>query len=239
MIKAKKNKLFENIFSVYNTWLLKKHFFRIHLGGEKNLGIWDKARPSIIYANHSNWWDGLAAFYLSKVLWNIDAYVMMDIEQMKKYRFFKWIGAFSVNRSSPRESMESVEYTIGLLKNTNKVLWIFPQGIMQPNDYRPIKFYNGVSKIAEAIGEFNLIPVTLRYEFLMEQLPELFISIGEIKQIDRIGDTKHFTEELNANLVNDLNKLRETVISSGKNDFSTILSGRKSRNKTIDRMYGE
>jgi hypothetical protein len=41
-----------------------------------------------------NWWTGLR-FFLSKALWNIDAYVMMDIEQMQKYRFFKRIGAFS------------------------------------------------------------------------------------------------------------------------------------------------
>jgi chlorobactene lauroyltransferase len=239
MIRANKSKIFENIFSVYNTRLLKKHFYRIHLGGEKNLESWEKTKPSIIYANHSNWWDGLAAIYLSEDLWNIDAYFMMDVEQLKKYRFFKWIGAFSVNRSSPRESMESVKYTINILKNTNKVLWIFPQGIMQPNDYRPIKFYNGISKIAESIGEFNLIPVTFRYEFMMEQLPELFMGIGEVKHINHIEDTKQFTEELNIQLVSELDKLKEKVINSDTGDFTVILSGKKSRNKTIDRLYGE
>jgi len=239
MIRASKNKIFENLFSVYNTRLLKKHFFGIHLGGEQYLNSWVKTIPTIIYANHSNWWDGLAAFHLSKLLWNIDAYIMMDIVQMKKYSFFKWIGAFSVNRNSPRESMESIEYSIDLLKNTNKVLWIFPQGIMQPNDLRPVKFYNGISKIAEAIGEFNLIPVTFRYEFLMEQLPEMFIRIGEIKQVKCIDDTKHFTEELNNNLVCELDMLKEKVISLNTEDFTTILAGKKSRNKTIDKLYGE
>jgi len=239
MIRANKNKIFEYLFSAYNTRLLKKHFHRIYLSGEENLSSWEKTLPTIIYVNHSNWWDGLAAFYLSKVLWNIDAYVMMDIEQMKKYRFFKWIGAFSVNRISPRESMESIEYSIRLLKNTNKVLWIFPQGIIQPNDYRPIRFFNGISKIAEAAGELNLMPAAFRYEFMMEQLPELFISIGEIKRVNRINGTKHFTEELNANLVNELDKLKEKVVSSDTDSFSIILSGKKSRNKTLDRVYGE
>ena len=239
MIRANKNKIFENLFSAYNTRLLKKHFYRIHLGGEENLSSWEKTLPTIIYANHSNWWDGLAAFYLSKVLWNIDAYVMMDIVQMKKYRFFKWIGAFSVNRNSSRESLESIEYSIKLLKNTNKVLWIFPQGIMQPNDFRPIKFFKGISKIAESAGKLNLIPVTFRYEFLMEQLPELFIRIGEPKWVNRINDSKHFTEELNADLVNELDKLKEKVVSSDIEGFSIILSGKKSRNKTVDRMYRE
>ena len=110
---------------------------------------------------------------------------------------------------------------------------------MQPNDYRPIMFYNGISRIAEAIGEFNLIPVTFRYEFMMEQLPDLFINIGEIKQVNRIEDTKHFTEELNVKLVSGLDKLKEKVVSSDLEGFSIILSGKKSRNKTIDRLYGE
>ena len=73
----------------------------------------------------------------------------------------------------------------------------------------------------------------------MEQLPELFISIGKIKQISRVDDTKHFTEELNINLVKELDKLRERVISSNTEGFTTILTGKKSRNKTIDKLYGK
>jgi hypothetical protein len=74
---------------------------------------------------------------------------------------------------------------------------------------------------------------------MMEQLPDLFINIGEIKQVNRIEDTKHFTEELNVKLVSGLDKLKEKVVSSDLEGFSIILSGKKSRNKTIDRLYGE
>ena len=73
----------------------------------------------------------------------------------------------------------------------------------------------------------------------MEQLPELFIRIGEPKRVNRINDSKHFTEELNADLVNELDKLKEKVVSSDIEGFSIILSGKKSRNKTVDRMYRE
>ncbi len=238
MIKTRKSKIFENLFSIYNTRLLKKHFFRLMLSGEENFLTRPAGVPSIIYANHSNWWDGLAAFFLSKVLWNIDAYVMMDIEQMQKYRFFKRIGAFSVNRNNPREAMESVEYSVELLKETNKVLWIFPQGIMQANDFRPIKFYNGVSKIAQKLGEVNLIPATFRYEFLTEQRPEIFISIGKAKTFNKSEDVKQLTEVLNTELIKELDSLKNKIINSELEGFKLILQGSQSRNKTIDKVYG-
>lgn len=237
MIKTRKNKIFENLFSIYNTKLLKKHFFRVMLLEEENFLSRPSGIPSIIYANHSNWWDGLAAFHLSKVLWNIDAYVMMDIEQMQKYRFFKRIGAFSVNRNNPREALESIEYSVELLKETNRVLWIFPQGVMQANDFRPIKFYNGVSKIAQKLGEVNLIPAAFRYEFLMEQRPELFISIGKAKPFDKSEDIKLLTDDLNTELIKELDSLKNKVINSELNDFKLILQGKPSRNKTLDKVY--
>jgi len=238
MIKAKKNRIFENMFSFYNTRLMKKYFFRIMLSGEENFTARHAKNPSIIYANHSNWWDGLAAFYLSEKLWNIDAYVMMDIEQMQKYRFFKRIGAFSVNRNNPKEAMESVEYAVSLLQSTNRVLWIFPQGVMQPNDFRPIKFYSGISKIVQKLGEVNLLPVTLRYEFLMEQRPELFISIGKAKTFNSGVDTKELTGTLNDKLIGELDALKNKIINSELDGFKIILQGKQSRNKTVDKVYG-
>lgn len=239
MLKASKNKIFENLFSFYNTRLLKKHFYRIMLAGEENITARSAEIPSIIYANHSNWWDGLAAFYLSKKLWDIDAYVMMDIEQMQKYRFFKRIGAFSVNRNNPKEAMESVEYSVNLLGKTNRVLWIFPQGIIQPNDFRPIVFYNGISKIAKKLGEVSLIPVTFRYEFLMEQRPEIFISAGKAKIFNSLDDAKVLTEFLNNELLHELEELKNKIINSELDGFKMVLQGRQSRNKAVDKVYGK
>jgi len=239
MIKARKNKIFESLFSIYNTRLLKKHFFRIMISGEENFLARSKECPAILYANHSNWWDGLAAFYLSKTLWNADAYVMMDIEQLQKYRFFKRLGAFSVNRSSPKEAMESVEYSVSLLHNSNRVLWIFPQGIMQPNDFRPIIFYGGISKITQKLGEVDLIPVAVKYEFLMEQRPEIFISIGKAKTTGLREDTKALMGILNNSLLSELDDLKKKVINSEFGSFKLILRGRQSRNKTVDKIYGK
>ena len=53
----------------------------------KTLDLIDNSKPVIMYANHSNWWDGFIAYLLTNRYQKKDDYLMMDIEQMKKYSF--------------------------------------------------------------------------------------------------------------------------------------------------------
>lgn len=238
MIKAQKNTLISAFFKLYHKLLLKRHFFRIHLCGSDNLNRIDKALPVILYANHSNWWDGFMAFQLTSNYLKADDYLMMDFEQMRKYRFFKYIGVFSVNRGDAREGVESINYTAELLKDSKKYLWIFPEGVMHAQDYEPLKFYSGLTRIAEKAGKVNLVPVSLRYEFINEQRPEVFIKIGEPDVItNNINDTKTYTEYLQNKLAGDLDLLRSDVINQNFGNYKVIFTGKHSRNKTVDKLY--
>ena len=213
--------------------LLKKHFYSIQLAGEKNLASIDRSLPVIMYANHSNWWDGFLAYYLTNRVMKKDDYLMMDIEQMKRYSFFKYIGVFSVDREVPAYAIRSVSYAAELLKDSQKFLWIFPQGDMVPQDRRPLKFFSGITKIAEKTGKVTLVPVCFRFEYLMEQRPEVFISIGkpELFSGKSNGD---FTEHLRTTLQAQLDKLRDDITAGNFDDFRTIFRGKDSRNKTFD-----
>ena len=91
MIPANKNKIIGSLFAFYHKRLLKKHFYSIHLTGMENLGSLDNTMPVILYANHSNWWDGFIAYFLTNRLLKKDDYLMMDIKQMKKYFFLVMI----------------------------------------------------------------------------------------------------------------------------------------------------
>lgn len=233
MIPAKKNKIIGRLFAIYHKKLLKKHFFRIHLSGYENLKLINNSLPVILYANHSNWWDGFIAYLLTNRTLKKDDYLMMDIMQMKKYSFFKYIGAFSVNRNIPTESVRSLNYAAELLSNSNKYMWIFPQGEMLPQDKRPLKFYSGITKIAEKIDCVNLVPVCFRYEFIMEQRPEVFIQVGKPEIIT--GDkSQDLTENLSTTLESQLDKLKEDVSLGNTSNFKTIFIGKNSRNKTFD-----
>ncbi|HMT12040.1 MAG TPA: lysophospholipid acyltransferase family protein, partial [Ignavibacteria bacterium] len=191
MITAKKNSVIGSLFAFYHKRLLKKHFYRIHLNGRDNLTTLGMDTPVILAANHSNWWDGFIAYYLTNRLMKCDDFLMMDIEQLRKYKFFRYVGVFSVDRKNPAEAMRSINYAADLIKNTNRCLWIFPQGEMTPQDKRPLVLYSGISKIAERAGKVKIIPAAFRYEFLMEQRPEVFISIG--KPVEFTAGNKNFT----------------------------------------------
>ena len=134
MISSNKNRLIGSLFAFYQKRLLRKCFCEIHICNEDNRQKIDSSLPTILYANHSNWWDGFIAYLISNKRWKVDDYLMMDIEQMKKYSFFKYVGVFSVNRADPKEAIKSINYSADLLNNSKKFLWIFPQGIMQPQD---------------------------------------------------------------------------------------------------------
>jgi 1-acyl-sn-glycerol-3-phosphate acyltransferase len=239
LIEANKNIVLERMFSVYNKHILKMQFYKIHLKGTNNIINRDKNVPTIMFGNHSNWWDGFLAFYLSFDLWKADQYLMMDVKQMKKYKFFKRTGAFSVNRESARESYESVLYATNLLKSRNTMLWIYPQGEMLPNDIRPLRFQNGLSKLLEMTGNVNLIPIAFNYEFIMEQRPEVFINVSERITVDEKLTKQEKTIYLNKVLTTILDNQKKNIVDGNLEEYEEVLRGKSSRNKIIDRVYND
>lgn len=233
MIPAKKNRIIGRLFAFYHKRLIRKHFYAIHLAGKENLETIESSLPVIMYANHSNWWDGFIAYFLTNRYLQEDDYLMMDIKQMEKYFFFKYIGVFSVNRKVPAEAIRSINYAAELLKDSERYLWIFPQGDMVPQESRPLKFFSGITRLAEKTGSVNIVPVCFRYEYLMEQRPEVFISIGKPELFTGKSENDQ-TEHLRLNLETQLDKLRDDVTCGNIGNFTTIFRGKNSRNKTFD-----
>jgi chlorobactene lauroyltransferase len=237
MIPASKNATIESLFAGMNRRMLKRHFQALHLFGADNFSRVDRSRPVIVYGNHSCWWDGLIEFFLGRDVFGVDSFLMMDEQQMSRYTFFRWIGAFSVNRSSGRDMIGSIEYATQLFDRPNRLLWMYPQGDLQPNDVRPLRFHSGVVSIAERLHEVQLIPLAHRYEFLMEQRPEAFVSIGEPLVITEVGRRKALLGRLEAALTQLLDDLR-CRITTGKGRESSVclLRGRRSTNVRYDRF---
>jgi chlorobactene lauroyltransferase len=224
MLEAKKSAWFETIFSIYNRNLLKRRFHSLQVSGldflrEKNAGI-----PLIIYANHSSWWDGLVASEISKMA-KLDSFIMMEEKQLKNLFLFRKLGAFSVVRENPRKAVESINYTVNLLKKTDRTLWIFPQGEILPNDARPMKFYNGLSRIIEKISEVFVVPLAMRYEFLSEFKPQVFVKISspELFKNSKDFESKKMTEIMKSRLTNVLDELKTDIISKNFSNFERII----------------
>jgi len=64
MLEARKNRVFEKLFAVYNANLLRRKFDSFLVS---NLARLQRVRniPQVVVANHTGWWDGLVKFEIS------------------------------------------------------------------------------------------------------------------------------------------------------------------------------
>ena len=225
MLEANKSAIFEKIFAVYNRSLLKRRFHSFHISGLNYLFNKNPNVPLIIYCNHSSWWDGLVAFQISHKA-RLNSYVMMEEKQLKDLFLFRRLGAFSVVREKPREAIQSIRYAAQLLKqDSTSTLWIFPQGEILPNDLRPLKFFNGLSKIIEQTENCETASLSIRYEFLGEFKPRILVKIDEPETISRIeiSNSRVLSEMLSNRLTMNLDDLRNDVVNRNIAGYESIL----------------
>lgn len=225
MLTAQKSDLFEKFFAVYNRNLFARRFHSFRIANldefQENIG----GAPLVIYANHSSWWDGLVAFEISRRA-ALDSFVMMEEKHLKKLFFFRRLGAFSVVRESPRQAVESIRYSAKILmENPARALWIFPQGEILPNDARPIFLYNGMARVIEKVRPVRVLPVAIKYEFLSEFKPEIFVKIGKIESLETAiaFDSKRATSIFTEKLTLLLDELKADVATKNFDDYERII----------------
>lgn len=194
------------------TWLADRILFRMlshrfYALRIKNLEAFNERRnknyPSIIYATHNNWWDGIVGYNLMRRAFKVRSRMM--IEELNRFPLFALIGAFPVNKASAQEAIKSLKFISEDLNSPDMGFWIFPQGIVRPPNYRPMEFQTGMIYVAQNVakkcGGVNLIPVAVNYTFLREDRPECLAEVGEpiILTADNCNFDRHeFTNKLAA-----------------------------------------
>ena len=186
MIQAKPHRLAEFIFLNYLKRILPRGFNSFQILGP--LPEPDPQLPILLLPNHSSWWDGLWIYWMNRCLFQRQFYVMMLREQLQRFWFFRYIGAYSIDPGKPKEVLASIHYSKMLLDNgngDNPLVCIFPQGEMQPWGHRPLDFQPGVNRMVSGIrGRVNILPLAMRAEFLDARLPDLFFKFGECRVTD-------------------------------------------------------
>ncbi len=197
----------------------------------------------VLYGNHSTWWDGYLASYTSERLLKRETYTIVEDTQLRRYQFFRWIGAFSVSRSDGASAMASIRYANQKLHANGRALLIFPQGKIVGNDVRPLKFSSGVSRAARGLPKVAFVPIGLRFEFVGEQRAEAFVSLGQpivsdLSDVTR-ADERVLLSSLQQALTSTLDTLRDDVTAYRFADFDTMLSGPLGINRWWDALRGK
>ncbi len=243
MLKAYPTAFHRWLLAGYFSRRMRRRFARVLARGIQRLEPWNGGageRPLLLVANHSSWWDAVLPIVISCSTLHHDAYGIMEEKQLERYRFFSKVGIFSINRDHPRKAVESLRYAATLLGGTGRVLWIFPQGKIVPNDCRPIRCQSGIGRLIAMLGECSVIPVAFRYEVGREELPIAYVSVGQEGRFTG-NDTRsphELATEVATLLTNELDALRNAVLTESTEGFQPLLSGRASVSTRWDNARG-
>jgi 1-acyl-sn-glycerol-3-phosphate acyltransferase len=178
MIPANKNDIIDAVLYVYFRWLARRAFHTISARGLEMLRNLPDDRPVIIFCNHTNWWDAVMIYLLTREMKHKACYCMMEEKQLTHYKFFSWLGAFSVDLSSPIRSAAALRYAQRLLQVNETAIFIFPQGrICRRNEMIEVK--PGTEYLAKSAPRAMLVPLAMNYEFFREDRPNALIEIGQ------------------------------------------------------------
>ncbi len=179
MIPARKSPLLDGLLYMYFRSLWRGAFSGIYLRGSEHLIGLPLDRPVIAYANHTNWWDLLMVFRLTRVLRQKKFYGMMEEKQLSPYRFFSWLGAFSVDLSAPGRAGTGLRYAVKLLRDPHSLLWVFPQGQLC-TAYEPFALKPGLEFLIKHAPEASILPWAFRYEFFRDDRPVVLMEVGKL-----------------------------------------------------------
>lgn len=177
LIKAKHNIFLYTFFRIYTNRLIKKHFNRVEINGN----FIDNRLPILVICNHISWWDGFWVMYLNMKILHRRFYFMMLEEQLHKYSYFKYVGAFSVKRQS-KSVLETLKYTTDLLENPENMVLIFPQGRIQSMHKQEFKFEKGIEYILQRTkGKIQILFVANFVDFFSNKKPNVNMYIKEFR----------------------------------------------------------
>lgn len=153
MIRSQKNSLIHWFFHRYLLRIVGRNFHEVKF--EQVPPRTDKA--VLLLANHFSWWDGFLMYYVNHTLLGKRFHIMVLEETVRQVWFFKYMGAFSVNKNS-RDMIASLNYAAELLNDPQNMVLIFPQGKLYSNFIDRVSFQKGLMRIInEKQQNFDLL----------------------------------------------------------------------------------
>jgi hypothetical protein len=90
------------------------------------------------------------------------------------------------------------------------------------------------------LGEAWCVPVAIRYEFLHEQQPEAWVSIGEPELLssESFSNKQNITEHISIRLTNLMDEVRDEIMHHRVQGYRMVIQGKMSVEKRWDSVRG-
>lgn len=224
-------------FERYFRSLFARHFTTVRWTTLTETAGWDREVPTLLVANHTNWWDGLFAFLIGNVL-GLTFHILMDAAELARYPPFRWVGVLPIRRGHLRGAYDDLHRAVSCLR-PSAGLWIFPQGSRRPSAEALGGLTRGAAQLALAYrGPVRVVPVAFRYVFVSEQLPEAFALVGRprVFEAEPGADRRVLTSRIEGDMVETLGALDALLADEALGSFRMLVAGRRSVNKRMDRL---
>lgn len=206
MIKAKHHTVIYPLFKWLTRFLIKRNFNSVSIDGR----FFDNGNSVLVIANHISWWDGFWIEYLNQKILYRKCHFMMLEEQLKKHWYFNYTGGYSIKKKS-RSIVDSINYSIELLKQPENLVLMFPQGQIHSLYHNKVTFEKGIERIVHNIApDTQILFVANLIDYLSDSNPNLFIYLKTFL-------AKDFHQ---SNTEGEYNKFYEQVINTQKAKIS-------------------
>lgn len=215
-IKANHSKFWRIPWMIYVNRTLLKRFSSIRVKNVNSVLDCNNNYPFIFIAQHNNWFDGMLGWYLCDEMLKQQVNVM--VEDLAKFPLLSQVGAFSVSKKSPKAILKALNYSVDFLSKKEAGLYMFPQGIINPPNHRPLKFTHGASYIAQKLGKVNIVMLAPKYTYLRQGAPEILVDFSNpivLDENNKFSSKEELTEYLEKEYIKMLDK-QEEIISDGK-----------------------
>ncbi len=223
------------LFAAYARFYLRRHFhsLRILKTGMPRLDY----RPLIIYLNHASWWDPLVCLLLARsFLPDRRSFAPIDAAMFERYRFFRHLGFFPLERTSGRGALRFLRNSHAIIASSGNALWITPQGQFVDVRERPLRFQDGLGILAASETAAAFVPLAVEYTFWQEPRPEILVSFGEpsIPATQPGHSGTEWTAMLSQKLEEAQDHLAERACRHQPTDWFPLVSGKSGQPKIYD-----
>ena len=181
-IAANKRPYFIKIFKWYVWLLFRRRFSNVYIKKDYNPTTEHK---TIYFANHNSWWDGLIPLLLNEFVLHQNARAIMEDKQMRRFPFFKWVGAFSINLEDAKSAVYTLRYALQSMQRPRAALYIYPEGRLRPphKSFNP-DFEGGLAWLYTKLPEVDFVPLSIYMHSYKGDKSSLIIHVGEPVKID-------------------------------------------------------
>jgi 1-acyl-sn-glycerol-3-phosphate acyltransferase len=220
------------LFRAYTRGFIRRHFHAVRLArGEVAPAPSD--RPTIVYLNHSAWWDPLTCVFLAEQFFpNHLAFAPMDAVQLQLYRMLRKVGLFGIERGTVRGGRSFLEIGREILARPRAMIWITPQSRFADVRERPLQFASGLAHLVRHAQHARVVPLAIEYVHWFERLPEILVRFGPAHDAADLCREHASPRELARGLENSLESTMDALArdSASHDDarFVLLLRGGKS-----------